>query len=143
MIVIGNPAVLMNDKHWLALLMNCQQHGACVGQPMPDLSAAADAAAAAAGGGGGGGGSQQQHAGSSFGQGRAANNAAGSSSGRGAVSSRLDQQIVQLEKLMTSIKLSQAVDEVAQQQLLLLEGQQLLEFSGLVDEAGGGMVRHE
>lgn len=115
MIVIGNPAVLMHDKHWLALLMTCQQHGACVGQPMPDLSGAADAAAAAAGAGG------AQHGGAS--RGRAANGAGGgaasSSSGRDLISSNLPQQIVQLEKLMASIALSQAVDEVAAQQLLL------------------------
>jgi hypothetical protein len=26
MIVIGNPAVLMHDKHWLALLLTAQAH---------------------------------------------------------------------------------------------------------------------
>lgn len=140
MIVIGNPAVLMNDKHWLALLMTCQQHGACVGQPMPDLSGAAAVAAAAAAGAGGG-----QHSGAA--QGHAANGAGGaasSSSGHDLIRSNLQQQIVQLEKLMASIALSQAMDEVAAQQLLLGFGEgQPLGFSGLVDEASGGMVRHE
>jgi hypothetical protein len=122
MIVIGNPAVLMNDKHWLALLMSCSNHGAVTGQPMPDLSGAADAAASGGLAGAGVAGY------------------AASSSTRDPTRSSLQQQIEQLEKLMTSITLSQAVDEVAAQQLLL-EGP--LGFSGLVDEAGGGMVRHE
>lgn len=74
MIVVGNPAVLMNDKHWLALLLLCKQHGACTGQPMPDLSEAAAAGAAGA--------------------------QAGSS---GSGSSNLQLEVVQLEKLMASI----------------------------------------
>jgi hypothetical protein len=52
----------------------------------------------------------------------------------------MQQQIVQLEKLMASISLSKAVEEVAAQ-TLMLEGP--LGFSGLVDEVGGGMVRHD
>jgi hypothetical protein len=131
MIVVGNPAVLMNDKHWLALLLTCQQHGACTGQPMPDLSEAA-AAAAAAGGQGQGGASSSSAA---AGRGRA-----GAQAGSSGSSSNLQMQGVQLEKLVASITLSQAADEVAMQQLLL---QEALGLSGLVDEAGGGMVRHE
>jgi hypothetical protein len=146
MIVIGNPAVLMTDPHWLALLMSCRNAGSVTGQPMPDLS---DAAAAAASGthAGAQGTSSTSHtasnSSSSYHQSgvyTAPGGAASSSSGRDGISSSMQQQIVQLEKLMASISLSKAVEEVAAQ-TLLLEGP--LGFSGLVDEVGGGMVRHD
>jgi hypothetical protein len=146
MIVIGNPAVLMKDKHWLALLMSCRNAGSVTGQPMPDLSDAAEAAASGTQPGANGASSTgytASNSSSSYHQGgvyTGAGGASASSSGRDAISSSMQQQIVQLEKLMASISLSKAVEEVAAQ-TLMLEGP--LEFSGLVDEVGGGMVRHE
>lgn len=144
MIVIGNPAVLMKDKHWLALLMSCRNAGSVTGQPMPDLSDAASSGAQAGANGASSTGYTASNSSSSYHQSgvyTGAGGAGGSSSGRGdAISSSMQQQVVQLEKLMASISLSKAVEEVAAQ-TLMLEGP--LGFSGLVDEVGGGMVRHE
>jgi hypothetical protein len=50
----------------------------------------------------------------------------------------MQQQIVQLEKLMAGISLSKAVQEVAAQ-TLILEGP--LGFSGLVNEGWDSMAR--
>jgi len=128
LIVVGNPAVLMHDKHWLALLLHCQAHGACVGQPMPDLSEAEAAAAAAAGG-------DSNTSGAAAGSSSNGNGSAFSAS----ASSGLQQEMEQLGRLMASIAISNGVDDVAQQLLL----QDALGFSGLVDEVGGGMARRE
>lgn len=129
LIVVGNPAVLMHDKHWLALLLHCQAHGACVGQPMPDLSEAAAAAAGA------GGDSNTPGAAAAGGSSYSGNGGAFSTS----ASSGLQQEMVQLGRLMASIAIRNGVDDVAQQLLL----QDTLGFSGLVDEVGGGMARRE
>jgi hypothetical protein len=137
MIVVGNPAVLMNDKHWLSLLLTCQQHCTCTGQPMPDMS---EAAATAAGGSQGRAGAAGSSAAAGIAGAAAVAQAGSSGAGRQQRRSNLQLQVVQLEKLLASIAISQAVDEVAEQQLLL---QETLGFSGLVDEAEGGMVRHE
>lgn len=137
MIVIGNPAVLMHNKHWLALLLTAQAHGACVGQPMPDLSEAAAATDEAARAG-----AQHGHghtAGTPAGGGSSSSNGYAAST-RDPVSGGLQQQIVQLERLMASIQLSRAVDDAAAQHLLL---QETLGFSAVVDEVGGGMVRRD
>ena len=143
MVVIGNPAVLMHDKHWLALLLMCQANRAVLGQPMPDLSAAAAGASAGANGyTNTAGSSQPGGAGAGSSNGSSSNGAYdsyGNSVRRDDVSSSLQQQIVQLERLMASITLDKAVQEVAEQQLML----EALGLSGLVDEAGAGMVRHD
>uniref|UniRef100_A0A383WFR0 RNA helicase n=1 Tax=Tetradesmus obliquus TaxID=3088 RepID=A0A383WFR0_TETOB len=111
LIVVGNPAILMQDPNWLALLLSCQQRGATAGQPMPDLN---DAAARA-----------------SYGAANGANDGSSSSSNGGVVGL--------LERLMSSLTLGDAgaAGGVAAAEFGLQD------LSGLVGEAGAGMVRHE
>ncbi|WIA14327.1 hypothetical protein OEZ85_002857 [Tetradesmus obliquus] len=108
LIVVGNPAILMQDPNWLALLLSCQQGGATAGQAMPDLSDAAASAGYSA-----------------------ANGANGSSSSSGGV-------VGLLKRLMSSMTL---VDAGAAGGAAAEFG--LQDLSGLVGEAGAGMVRHE
>lgn len=131
MIIIGNPAVLVNDLYWTALMKYCQENHAVVGCPLPDLAAATAAQQAAI--------DNSRHDGST--------------------NHVHQQQVDELERLLTKVSLAESSTRPAQQQQqhgragspmqeALLTGDTHhwdggMNFSGLVEEAGGGMVRYD
>jgi hypothetical protein len=132
MIIIGNPAVLVNDLYWTALMKYCQENHAVVGCPLPDLAAATAAQQAAT--------DNSHHDGST--------------------NHVHQQQVDELERLLTKVSLAESSTRPAQQQQqqhgragspmqeALLTGDAHhwdggVHFSGLVEEAGGGMVRYD
>lgn len=138
LIIVGNPAVLRCDPNWLQLLRLAQDNGCTKGSPMPDMSESATAAAATALQTGLGSRSSSRAAGAGFSNGDAAHT---QEQGVTAGISELIQQINALVMAGPGGGMP-VVQQQEQQQQLLLPGDDLGFASALVQEAGGGMVRH-